>query len=1477
MNPAFSPPLPDGKLFPPALALALPLAAFFFSPLAFGQWNRSDLNSAVSGGGVVTVPGGVDFANTDHAVQIPNSQTTLRGAANGLAGDIWSLTADILGQVNGQREGATASLIPLISNPVNAFAVPGGMRYIQGDGTPRSITDTSGNGTSLDEKKWLLIPVGSATGANLGLQYLHFRDVGVQYNYHVDGSGGVVNGLIGGAFNITTSSVSLGNLIGNAFTDVGVTMDAYRDDQYLAGGGIIGVRSTAASASMGNILGNVFRGVSVTAQQHSSSYSITGGTKGSAYIEGGGVIGVDAVSSPAGNSGHASIESLDYNLFTDIDVVSGDIILGGGVIGVNNNSQSHDDSTYSRILAVTGNIFGNGTLDKTNAATAASTADIYVHAGYSLRGGGVIGVNGLSNASVELGGLAENIFAGIYVDTDSYLKGGGIVGVQSNDGGDGKSDLDPGTMYSMSAYLGDVRDNLFFNQRVDVGTYLSGGGVIGIRSNAGLVALNNLEGNIFKGLTVNVGNVGSSTNNSAYYLDGGGVIGASALAEAAITQVKGNYFEDLQVTVKKTGTGSGSYNGLRGGGVIGASASDGSASGSLGVAEVNEVIDNIFRGITVNVESSDSNSAILGHLSGGGVVGANSAVKSSPTAEYHALIPNLTGNIFYDINISATGNILGGGVVGAHTEYQNGTGVGTAGSVNLSNNTFRRVTVNASNIYGGGIVGFYAEGANNAYMGTVSGNQFYDGSSVITTGAITGGGALGVYSPSGIAWIDEIIGNDFLYMDISAGTHIDGGGIIGATGAVGTTSAPEQFIGIDLIDKSNFVGNTVRASNGQIMGGAVYSYGSFLGMTIRDSIFRDNTFYSTCGSSCGSAGAKVYGTVTVDTGLAGPGADTIPNTLTLEATAGNNTWFENNRISEDGGTTFRTNSLYFGTVLDAANSYAVDDADSDAHLIIRPDKDGIVALIDPIEVNQDNASGTDRKFAMTVWGAGEFLWGGKNVFAVGDSYSGSYAVDNEVIFKSGSATTLLSGMTLEAVAHAIELEAGGRVTIQGKNAWSINTAALKGRLHFNLGAATVNDSSITPLLKIDNGVNTDTGYANIMGATVSLSNFAAGPALSPGDEFYLIDTEAVGDLIGDPANNTAYARQGMTRGYNFVIDKNPTQNTLSGTQNRMLVARLVSAPMPARETRILTEGRVASLALLGQNANWLADHSYQQADLALRRGENRAFFGGADYADARLDTGSTVDYRGYTLIVGEARKREKEDQSFLLGGFFEAGYGDYDIHGKFGHPDHPNMKGDGKLRYYGLGLMARQKWDSGLRLEGSLRGGRQENKFRSRDLADVDGTIAKYTLRVPWLGAHLGVGHEWQKDEHTLFDLYLRYYWTYQDGKRARLNNDKETVRFYADESQRARLGGRYTRIRDAHRSWYLGLAYEREFDHRAKARSLDGIIEVPDPRGEGFIGEIGMILHPQNHNRLSLEFGLQGYTGYREGVSGGFRLGWKF
>ncbi|MDR2745225.1 MAG: autotransporter outer membrane beta-barrel domain-containing protein, partial [Desulfovibrio sp.] len=404
---------------------------------------------------------------------------------------------------------------------------------------------------------------------------------------------------------------------------------------------------------------------------------------------------------------------------------------------------------------------------------------------------------------------------------------------------------------------------------------------------------------------------------------------------------------------------------------------------------------------------------------------------------------------------------------------------------------------------------------------------------------------------------------------------------------------------------------------------------------------------------------------------------------------------------------------------------------------------------------------------------------------------------------------------------------------------------------------------------------------SVAGATVSLSNFAAGPALRAGDEFYLIDTGENGGpelAAGDPANNRARARQGLTREYEFIVDTNQTHDASALNSRRYLVARLASSG-PAPEARILSEGRAASLAFLVHGASWLPDHSYQQADLALQADDAWTPFGGVDGAWLRADSGSDIDISATNIIAGAALKRTGDSASLLFGGFFDAGWASYNISGDFGSARQKYLDGEGNLRYYGLGLMSRLRWRKGFRLEGSLRAGFVENEFRSTDLADVDGKYADYDITVPYVALHAGAGYEWQVTEKSVIDILGRYYWTHQGGTSATLDTD-EDITFRPDNSHRLRAGARYTYARDEDRylSFYAGAAYEYEFDHKIHARNQDGHeLDAPGMTGPTGIGEIGMIIRPRKDSNITLECGLQGYTGMRRGISGGIRLGLEF
>jgi hypothetical protein len=69
----------------------------------------------------------------------------------------------------------------------------------------------------------------------------------------------------------------------------------------------------------------------------------------------------------------------------------------------------------------------------------------------------------------------------------------------------------------------------------------------------------------------------------------------------------------------------------------------------------------------------------------------------------------------------------------------------------------------------------------------------------------------------------------------------------------------------------------------------------------------------------------------------------------------------------------------------------------------------------------------------------------------------------------------------------------------------------------------------------------------------------------------------------------------------------------------------------------------------------------------------------------------------------------------------------------------------------------------------------------------------------------------------------------------------------------------------------------EREFDGRAKSTTYTATdsydIAAPDLTGDTGIGEIGVRFTLGTELPLSIDMGLQGYTGKREGITGAVQL----
>jgi outer membrane autotransporter protein len=114
-------------------------------------------------------------------------------------------------------------------------------------------------------------------------------------------------------------------------------------------------------------------------------------------------------------------------------------------------------------------------------------------------------------------------------------------------------------------------------------------------------------------------------------------------------------------------------------------------------------------------------------------------------------------------------------------------------------------------------------------------------------------------------------------------------------------------------------------------------------------------------------------------------------------------------------------------------------------------------------------------------------------------------------------------------------------------------------------------------------------------------------------------------------------------------------------------------------------------------------------------------------------------------------------------------------------------------------------------------------------------------------------------------------------GKDGTTLSTGERLEFDEIDSKRLQLGVRYEHTLDSGIQAYAGLAYDREYDGEAKVTTKGYRIDAPDLKGNTGIGEIGLKATPRPGQPFHLDFGLQGYTGKQEGITGSFRMRYFF
>jgi hypothetical protein len=254
-----------------------------------------------------------------------------------------------------------------------------------------------------------------------------------------------------------------------------------------------------------------------------------------------------------------------------------------------------------------------------------------------------------------------------------------------------------------------------------------------------------------------------------------------------------------------------------------------------------------------------------------------------------------------------------------------------------------------------------------------------------------------------------------------------------------------------------------------------------------------------------------------------------------------------------------------------------------------------------------------------------------------------------------------------------------------------------------------------------------------------------------------------------------------------------------------------------------------------------------------------------------------VDVSGVSVMAGMAFGTDLDLGRLTLGTFFEGGWGSYNSYNSFSNA--ASVDGDGDTSYVGGGILGRFDSKSlgpgSAYAEASARMGASETDFSSTDLSDGFGRHARYDLETTYYGLHAGLGYIWHITEAASLDLSGKYFWTRQGSDSMHIAGDP--VKFETADSHRLRAGGRLTLAVTEHVSPYIGAAFEQELAGEADAKVYGRKISSPDLSGPTGIGEIGLTLLGGEKSPLSLDLGVQGYTGTREGVTGSLQMRLEF
>ena len=317
------------------------------------------------------------------------------------------------------------------------------------------------------------------------------------------------------------------------------------------------------------------------------------------------------------------------------------------------------------------------------------------------------------------------------------------------------------------------------------------------------------------------------------------------------------------------------------------------------------------------------------------------------------------------------------------------------------------------------------------------------------------------------------------------------------------------------------------------------------------------------------------------------------------------------------------------------------------------------------------------------------------------------------------------------------------------------------------------------------------------------------------------------------------------------------------------------------ETEEFTASRQASAALMDEGADFVAGEGIDRALQASQclPGEpcGAKAFVAVNGGYSTYKAGTTFDMSYGNMLAGIARQCKIGPVGYLAGVFFETGLGRF--HSEYEPDDSRSIDSEGHDYYYGVGALAKVFLNrdllKGLYAEGSIRYGLMMGDWQSHDI-QADGQTADWDGRAPYLTAHGGLGYMWDVTDNVTADVYAKYFWGHLWGDDGTICGQK----FEFDDiySSRVRTGARLNFKKDETFSWYLGGAWEHQFDSKSRGTIYGYDVPSTDLKGNTAIAEAGVFFKPAADSDFSFMLGTTGYFGEkREGVTGHLQVRYEF